>query len=73
MQRYLILWQSHHDRSALEHEEYTNEAEARDALAKFQADFPWNSYMLAKVEAVIEATAADPPGKIHVTYLPIPK
>lgn len=68
MDRYLILWRAFDAPSLLEKEEFDSEPDARAALTKFQAEYPWNTYTLAKVEDVAEATVDEPPGGYRIKY-----
>lgn len=59
---YLILWRAIDKPALFEHEEYETWPSAKKALDDLHSRYPWNTYLLVRVEDAKPASAK-PPGQ----------
>lgn len=57
---YLVLWNAVDHLTLFESEEYETYPEAVTALADFHARYPWNTYLLVRIEKAERGTGKPP-------------
>lgn len=63
---YMILWNAVDKPTLFESEEYETYHEADAALMEFHAKYPWNTYLLVKIEKTASGNGEQAP--IHQKY-----
>ncbi len=67
---YMVLWRATDKPTLFESDEYETFKEAEAALIEFSKTYPWNTYLLVRIEQAKPATSENPTLPKIIAFLP---